>query len=231
MLLVSKKSIAIIPARGGSKRIPKKNIISFKGKPMIAWTIEAAIESDCFDRILVSTDDFEISEIAKFYGAECPFMRFEKIDDFSPVSKATISALNQASYYWNEQYYTVTQLMANCPLRNAKDIRKAHSTFFLKKREFQISCFKYGWTNPWWANTLDNNGVPKNLFPQKQNMRSQDLPDLYCPTGAIWIAIANLLKNEGSFYGCGYRFEPIEFKRAVDIDDYEDLKFAESITP
>lgn len=96
--LVNKKIIAVIPARGGSKRIPKKNIVNLNGKPMIAWTIEAALKSKYIDEVLVSTDDEEIAEIGKDYGAKVPFLRNANADDHSPISLATVRALKQ----WEE---------------------------------------------------------------------------------------------------------------------------------
>ena len=91
-----KKTICIIPARKNSKRIKNKNIIDFDGKPMIFWTIKAAIESDIFDRIVVSTDCTEIANFAKKHGIEVPFLREGLSDDFTPISDVTISALKQA---------------------------------------------------------------------------------------------------------------------------------------
>src|SRR5690606_40024071 len=120
-----KQRIAIIPARGGSKRIPHKNITEFCGKPMIAWTIQAAKDSGLFDRVLVSTDDQRIAEVSKTWGAEVPFLRASFADDHTPVSEATASALQQAMNHWQESYASVTQLMANCPLRTADDITQA----------------------------------------------------------------------------------------------------------
>lgn len=222
-------SIAIIPARGGSKRIPNKNIIDFQGKPMIAWTIEAARMSGCFDRILVSTDDQAIAKVSVEYGAEVPFLRGSHADDHSPVSEATATALQQAIDYWREDYSWAVQLMANCPLRSATDIKQAVERCSSRGREFQISCFKYGWMNPWWAATLDSDGQPKKLFPEAAKKRSQDLPDLYCPTGAIWIAKADKLLEQKTYYGQGHVFEPISWVSAVDIDDYDDLMFANSV--
>ena len=116
------ENIAIIPARGGSKRVPKKNILEFFGKPMIAWTIEAAIKSNTFTKVLVSTDCEEIAKISKNYGAEVPFLRKSYADDISPISLATHDALIQAEDFWSLKFDTVTQLMPNCPLRNDKDI-------------------------------------------------------------------------------------------------------------
>lgn len=226
--MVSKK-IAIIPARGGSKRIPSKNIIDFQGKPMIAWTIEAAKEAGCFDRILVSTDDNSIAEVAINYGAEVPFLRSGCADDYTPVSEATAAALSQAIDYWGEDYSCVVQLMANCPIRTATDIVRAIEKFSASDCDFQISCFKYGWMNPWWAVVLDADGHPQRLFPEAAGQRSQDLPELYCPTGAIWIAKAEKLLAHKTFYGPNHVFEPVSWVSAVDIDDYDDLSFAKSV--
>lgn len=220
------KRIAIIPARGGSKRIPHKNIMDFCGKPMIAWTIQAAKRSQLFDRILVSTDDPDIAEVSENWGAEVPFLRDSHADDFSPVSEATVSALKQAMSYWNESYASVTQLMANCPLRSDKEIKSAISQFEEQQRTFQISCFKYGWMNPWWAVKLDAVGRPERLFPDTADQRSQDLPELFCPTGAIWVARVEELLQANTFYGAGHVFEPMPWEGAVDIDDYDDLQFA-----
>ena len=128
--------------------------------------------------------------------------------------------------YWKENYTSVTQLMANC-LLEAEDIRHAMLQFEQHKRNFQISCFKYGWMNPWWAVKLDTKQHPERLFPETSSQRSQDLPDLYCPTGAIWIARTEEFLAAQTFYGTKHVFEPLSWKSAADIDDYDDLLFAE----
>jgi N-acylneuraminate cytidylyltransferase len=225
--IVNKKFIAIIPARGGSKRIPHKNIIDLNGKPMIAWSIEAALKSKYISEVLVSTDDKEIAKIAIDYGAKAPFLRDENADDYSPISSATIRSLQQWKNHGGSDFDIVIQLMANCPLRTAEDIDKAIENFILKGNKFQISCFKYGWMNPWWAHKIDDNGKGHPLFEEKQRMkRSQDLPDLYCPTGAIWIASISELFKSNTFYGEGYSFLSMPWVNAIDIDDYEDLEMA-----
>ncbi|OXL20545.1 acylneuraminate cytidylyltransferase family protein [Psychrobacter sp. DAB_AL32B] len=221
-----KRRIAIIPARGGSKRIPKKNITDFNGQPMIAWTIKAARESKLFDRILVSTDDSAIAEVSIRAGAEVPFLREDFADDYSTVSEATTFALQQAMEYWNEEYSVVVQLMANCPLRTSVDIQLLVAIFEAKKRTAQISCFEYGWMNPWWAATINDEGRPTQVFSETLTQRSQDLPKLYCPTGAIWISTVKALLAHQTFYSPDYTFEPISLKSAMDIDDYEDLEIA-----
>lgn len=227
--MVRKKTLAVIPARGGSKRIPKKNIIDFFGKPMIAWTIEAAMETGIFDRVIVSTDDSEIASVAKLYGAEVPFLRDKYFDDHSPVSLATITALNQLHHYEKETFETVVQLLPNCPLRTSKYITEAYEHFLKSGASFQISCFKFGWMNPWWAFKLDEQSRPIPLFPDKINKRSQDLPELFCPTGAVWIADVKALLAEGTFYGTGYQFYCMDWRAAIDIDDLDDLKIARAL--
>jgi len=224
-----KPRIAIIPARGGSKRIPQKNITDFHGKPMIAWTIKAALESGLFDRILVSTDDSLIAEVSRRAGAEVPFLRTGCADDYATVSEATIFALRQAMAHWQEQYQVVVQLMANCPLRTSKDIKSLVSVFETKQRSAQISCFEYGWMNPWWAATIDEVGRPAQIFSEALTQRSQDLPKLYCPTGAVWISTAQALLTHRTFYSPNHTFEPMSQKSAIDIDDYDDLKMAQAL--
>ena len=222
-------SIAIIPARGGSKRIPRKNVMPFRGRPMIGWTIEAALESGVFDTVLVSTDDAEIAEIARAEGAEVPFLRNVHADDHSPVSEAIITALQQAERHYGKSFSSVTQLMANCPLRRANEVRAAWAHFEKGTHQFQISAFEFGWMNPWWAARLGSDGQPHWLFPKTRLSRSQDLDLLYCPTGAIWIADARALTSARSFYGPGHVLCPMSWQAAIDIDDHYDLQMAEAL--
>lgn len=224
--MVKKEVVAIIPARGGSKRIPHKNIVEFCGKPMIAWTIEAALQSGIFDKVFVSTDDQSIADVAGQYGVSVPFLREESHDDHAPVSAATISALQQIERKLGEKYAHVVQLMPNCPLRGADHIKNAYSHFVSAQADYQISCFRFGWMNPWWSVTLDDTLHPKWLFPEIAALRSQDQPPLYCPTGAVWIAETEKLLQAGSFYGDGHIFWPMDWKAAVDIDNIEDLEMA-----
>lgn len=229
-----KKVLIIIPARGGSKRIPRKNIVDFNGKPMIAWTIEAAIKSDIvFDSskdIVVSTDNEEIADMSKAFGASVPFLRNKYNDDLSTISQATLYTIKEIENRCKREYDTVIQLMANCPLRSQVDIRKAYENFERTNAKFQISCFKYSWMNPWWACKLKEDQSPEFIFPEALKKRSQDLENLYCPTGAIWIADIKNLKEEKTFYGKNLKFFPMAWTSAVDIDDYDDLKMAKSIS-
>jgi len=150
------KHIAIVLARGRSKRLPGKNILDFHGKPMLAWTIEAALQSAQYKQVLVSTDDPEIAEIARSFGAQVPFLRNSGADDNTPSSEATLAALRQAEQHWGEQFDVVSQLMANCPLRDANDITAAIQNFINQGAESQICSFRFGWMNPWWAAKLES---------------------------------------------------------------------------
>lgn len=223
--------IAIIPARGGSKRIPKKNIVDFMGKPMIAWTIEAALNVASISKVLVSTDSEEIAAVAREYGAEVPFMRDACADDHSPVSDATALCLVQAEEYYDEKFDDVVQLMPNCPLRGAQQISDALDNYHRKSAIAQLSCVDFGWTNPWWALSLDNEYRPTPLFPKALVSRSQDLAKLYSPTGAIWIAKAQLLKEFRNFYMEGHIFFPMDWIAGADIDEPADLLTAKALFP
>lgn len=227
--MVTKGIIAIIPARGGSKRIPRKNIVDFCGKPMIAWTIEAALDSGLFDTVLVSTDDEEIASVARQFGADVPFLRTVHHEDTAQVSKATLTALDQLVAYTCREFGIVVQLMPNCPLRWAGDIRSAYDHFDESGASMQISCFQLGWINPWWALRLDESGHGTPLFPEARQKRSQELETLYCLSGAIWIARTAALRAAGDFYGPGHIYCPLDWKAAVDIDDQDDLEFAKAL--
>ncbi|MEX1189854.1 MAG: acylneuraminate cytidylyltransferase family protein [Bacteroidia bacterium] len=221
------KVIAIIPARGGSKRIPRKNIIPFMGKPLIAWTIEAAQKAGIFDRIIVSTDDPEIAEISVQLGAEVPQLRDLAADDHAPVSEATLHTLNQLESA-GDSFDVVVQLFAVCPLRTSATILDAFNHFNKENLDFLISCYKYTWMNPWWAVTLDKHQKPSWVFDNTKK-RSQDLPELYSPTGAIWIAKVKSLQLSKNFYGPEHIFWEMDWKQSVDIDNYEDLDLAEAL--
>lgn len=221
--------IAIIPARGGSTRIPRKNIIDFMGKPLIAWTIEAAIKTGLFDKIIISTEDPEIAEISKEWGAEVPFLRQTAYDNHSHVAEATLVTLLQIEENLNTTYKTVVQLFAVCPLRDEKHIVDAVRYYQENNIDFLLSSYEFNWMNPWWACKLNEKNIPERLFPDawpEARVRSQDLPKLFAPTGAIWIADACAFKKCKTFYGPEHVFWPMDWKCAVDIDNYEDLEVA-----
>jgi pseudaminic acid cytidylyltransferase len=219
--------LAVIPARAGSKRLPGKNIRCFFGKPIIAYTIAAARESKLFQQIVVSTDDAEIAAVARDFGGEVPFLRESTLaDDHTPVSSVSVDTLARLDSTGG-RFSAVAQLMPNCPLRTADDIRDSFQQFLATDAAAQISVTRFGWQNAWWALRRSDSYELKSLFPDAHRTRSQDLPALYCPTGVIWWAKAELLRRTGTFHVPGKTGWELPWQRAVDIDTEEDWKFAE----
>lgn len=218
--------IAVIPARGGSRRLPRKNIRVLDGTPLIAFSIRAAVDSAVFDRVIVSTDDAEIAAIARDYGAEIPFLRDSQLaDDFSPVSHVTIDALDRLQ----EECTAVAQLMPNCPFRTAADVRSSFVQFTEGTAGTQLSVTSYGWLNPWWAQEVHADSQLLPLFPTALVSRSQDLQKLVCPSGAIWWARPQILREHRTFYAPGYSGFELPWDRALDIDDEADWQMAEAV--
>ncbi|NMC36105.1 acylneuraminate cytidylyltransferase family protein [Candidatus Beckwithbacteria bacterium] len=226
--MVSK--VAIIPARKGSKRIPLKNIVNFHGKPLIAWTIGAALKSKVFDAVYVSTDSQKIANISEKYGAKVPFLRTKYTDDNSSVSSVIIDFLENLKKKKSKEFDVVFSLMPNCPLRTGQDIIRADKNCTAKKASFQLSCFEFGFMNPWWAFTLDKNCRPEYIHKSALKKRSQDLSKLFCPSGAIWIANIKALQKSKTFYGPNHIFYKLGWKNAIDIDSKEDLELAKSFS-
>jgi pseudaminic acid cytidylyltransferase len=221
--------LAVIPARGGSKRIPGKNLAHLHGQPMLAYTVRAAVDSGLFGRVVVSTDSEEIAAAAASFGAEVPFLREPDLsDDFVPVSAATVDALERVDPA-ADQIESVCQLMPNCPLRTAADVTASYEQFEATRASAQISVVRYGWQNPWWAFRRSDEFVLDPLYPEAHSTRSQDLPALFCPTGAVWWAHASALRSEGTFHIAGRTGWEISWQRGIDIDTKADLDLAHAL--
>ncbi|MCM3874393.1 MAG: acylneuraminate cytidylyltransferase family protein [Pyrinomonadaceae bacterium] len=224
-----RNQIAVIPARGGSKRVRGKNIRTMLGKPLIAYTIEAALTSGLFARVVVSTDSEEIAKIAERHGAEVPFLRdLVLADDDTPVSLATVDALNRLDPN-GEEYQNVAQLMANCPLRDSNDVCASFEQFVSTAAESQISVTRFGWQNPWWAMERTQSYELRPIFNQQVLRRSQDLPELLCPTGVIWWAKAEVLRREKTYHVPTRTGWEIPWQRGLDIDTEDDWAMAEML--
>lgn len=226
----SRRAVAIIPARMGSKRLPNKNLRLLHGKPLIAWTIEAALQSGCFDRIIVSTDATAIQEVATQYGADAPFLRPEHLandhaSSYSVLEHSLLWLQEQA----HETYEIVTLLQPTSPLRRTQDIQNAFALFKEKTPDFVISVTACE-HNPLWANTLPLDHVMDHfLNPAIEGMRSQDLPAYYRLNGAIYMGlIKSVLEYRGFSSSRGKAYAYImEPEHSVDIDHLIDFKFAE----
>jgi len=222
---MANKAIAIIPARGGSKRIPRKNIKDFHGKPLIAYSIEVAVKSKLFDKVMVTTDDKEIATIAKEYGADVPFLRPKKLsDDFT----GTQEVINHTLEYLkenNEVYDYACTIYATAPLLQKKYLIEgfkklkestAVNTFSATSMPFPIQrTFK-----------LNSEGRCEMFTPEHYMTRSQDLEEAYQDAGQFYW---KRLDRESSEIMFGEDSIPIILPRHLvqDIDTLEDWKRAE----
>lgn len=214
------KRVAIIPARGGSKRLPLKNIKEVDGHPLIGYTISETLRSGVFDTVVVSSDDPQILAIGAEYGAE-PLRRPAQLAaDESPLFPACEHLLDTERAQ-GRTYDQICLLMPNCPLRVAEDIRASLEAFETRELEFQISVTPYHWHYPFWALKETSDGG-EFFFGRDYLKRSQELPDVYCPTGAVWWAQVAPFLDAKNFYGPGYGLFQMAWERAVDIDDRDD---------
>jgi N-acylneuraminate cytidylyltransferase len=177
--------LAVIPARGGSKRIPRKNIKEFCGKPMIAWSIEAAIRSGCFDQVVVSTDDAEIADVARQYGASVPFMRpAELSDDYT----GTLPVIRHAIEWFNGQGQTVEQvccLYATAPFVCVEDIQRGLQILEETGSDYAFSVTSYAFPIQR-AIRITERGRIAMFNPEHFNTRSQDLEEAYHDAGQFY---------------------------------------------
>ena len=219
--------LAVIPARGGSKRVPGKNVRPLHGRPLIAHAIAAALESELFTRVVVSTDSQGIARVARQYGAEVPFLRpAELADDVTPVSAATADVLDRLDPD-GERFDVVCQLMANCPLTRAIEVIDSFRQFDATGTDAQVSVVRYGWQNPWWALRRSERFELDPLFPDQLLQRSQDLPELFCPTGAVWWARADVLRRARTFHVPHRTGWEMPWQRGIDIDTEDDWALVE----
>lgn len=217
--------LAVIPARGGSKRIPRKNIKVFCGKPMIAWSIEAALGSACFDEVVVSTDDEEIAEVARRYGALVPFMRpAELADDHT----GTIPVIRHAVEWFKQQAQPVESaccLYATAPFISSVDLRRGLDELQGSDCDYAFSVTSYAF--PIQRAIRIQNGRVEMFEPENFNTRSQDLEEAYHDAGQFYWGKAHAWINERPIFTP--RSLPIFLPRhqVQDIDTPEDWVRAE----
>lgn len=217
-------TLALIPARGGSKRLPRKNILPFAGRPMIGWTIEAARTSGVFDRVMVTTDDPQIAEVATDWGAEVLLRPAEVSDDKAGLIDVLHHAARHVSN-WPEQ---ICLPLGNCPLRTAQDLAESHAVFTRTAPPALLSVVEFGWTPPFRTLTSGPQGL-EFLFADWMTKKSQEYPPVVCPSGAIYWARRDALKDSTSLYLPGIQGFPIPWERGIDIDTAEDFRLAEGL--
>lgn len=220
------KTIAIITARGGSKRIPHKNIKEFCGKPIIAYSIEAAINSGCFDEVMVSTDDTEIAEIAKKYGAKVPFMRSEKTsDDFSTTSDVLMEVLQEYKIRGMEFDYHCC-IYPTAPFVTAEKLIEAMTIISNHGGDYVAPFARFS-VPPQWRCRICNDNEAEFIEPNTICIRSQDLEPMYYDPGQFYLYnTKKFLENKGQNLSNIIAIKVPEME-VQDIDTLDDWKMAE----
>jgi pseudaminic acid cytidylyltransferase len=220
-----KKAVAIITARGGSKRIPRKNIKSFNGKPIIAYSIDAALRSGIFDEVMVSTDDQEIAGVAKQYGAVVPFMRSAKAsDDYASTADVVREVLDSYAQE-GAQFEFFCCIYPTAPFVNADKLRSA----FQKMREegadsvLPITRFSF----PIWRSFKMEDGKVSYNWPEFAPKRSQDLPPAFHDCGQFYFLKTDVFLKTGKLVTENTLGLEIPETEVQDIDNEEDWKIAE----
>lgn len=219
------KNIAIIPARGGSKRIPRKNIKDFLGQPIIVYSIDAALKSQLFDEVMVSTDDEEIAEISQKYGAQTPFFRSDKnADDFATTFDVIEEVLLEYQKL-NRIFDNVCCIYPCAPFVSSSKLILAYQNLIQNNCDSVVPIVPFSF--PIQRSFILDKGNLKYSFPEFKNSRSQDLVQHYHDAGQFyWSRISNMLKNRSLVFGnSGYvEFNEMEVQ---DIDNEVDWKMAE----
>lgn len=218
--------LAIIPARGGSKRIPRKNIKLFSTKPMIAWSIEAALQSGCFDQVIVSTDDQEIAEVARRYGASVPFMRPAELSD---DHTGTIPVIQHAIQWFNDQGQSVEHaccLYATAPFVSPQDIRRGFAVLEQNGCDYTFSVTSYAFPIQR-AIRLNAEGRVEMFNPEQFNTRSQDLEEAFHDAGQFYWGKADAWLQARVIFSPDSVPVLLPRHRVQDIDTPEDWVRAE----
>jgi CMP-N,N'-diacetyllegionaminic acid synthase len=222
-MINNKTFLAIIPARGGSKRLPRKNLLNLYGKPLIAWTIDAALNSKYLDQIVVTSDDDEILSVAKQEKVQL----IKRPSDLATDTATTIDTLIHSIESQSEQYDYCILLQPTSPLRSNKHIDEAIELLIEKNADAVISVCQCE-HSPLWASTLPPDGSMDNFISDEiKNIRGQDLPVHYRLNGAIYIANVEELLKQKTFMlrnkSFAYRMDPAT---SVDIDSKIDYILA-----
>ncbi|KKO54971.1 acylneuraminate cytidylyltransferase family protein [Paenibacillus sp. DMB20] len=219
--------LAIIPARGGSKGVPRKNLRLVNGKPLIQYTIEAALGSCCIDEAAVSTDCPEIAAVSAQAGANVPFMRPAAL---AGDHSTTIDVLKHAVEFYEQELHIyfehIVLLQPTSPLRNSKDIEKAYG-IFLQNNADSLQSVSPAAQHPYLLRKFEDMQLKPYQAVEDERLRRQDLEELYVLNGAIYIVKKEILMNENSLVGrknCGYIMPR---SRSIDIDDELDLEVAQ----
>lgn len=220
-----KTYLAIVPARGGSKRLPRKNLLDLNGKPLVAWSIEAGLNSKYIDNIVVTSDDADILNIAEDYGVLSINRPIELSSDTATTFDAVEHAIKNIKYY---DY--IVLLQPTSPLRTEWHIDKAIEFLIHKEADAVVSVCEMD-HSPLWSSTLDDTlSMTEFLSKSVKNKRSQDLDSYYRINGAIYICdTKKLLKEKGFFIENGIYAFKMDRETSIDIDNEIDFQLADLI--
>lgn len=220
-------AVALIPARGGSKAIPGKNLMDLAGRPLIAWTIAAALACKRISRVVVSTDSREIAEVARHHGAEVPFMRPPELaGDHTPMLDVV---RHFASAIALEDEAAIILLQPTSPFRTTADIDSALDLYTRSGTRGLVSIVKSD-AHPDWMLRLDPRGRIVPLVPTVDKaIRRQDLVSTYRPNGALYICRATDIRAGHSWYGEDTIAYEMPRERSLDIDEHWDLEVARAV--
>ena len=221
------KNLAIIPARSGSKGLKDKNIKDLNGKPLIAYTIETALESKCFSTVMVSTDSSIYAEIAKAYGAEVPFLRSEKTASDTASSWDTVQEVLEGYSEIGKNFDTFCLLQPTSPLRTAQDIQNAYEIYYEKASLAVVSVCEAEHSPLWCGKLPDDNEFVDFISPESLKRR-QDSGKFYRLNGAIYIVNIKEFSTEINLYQKGSYAYIMSQKRSIDIDTEIDFRLAET---
>lgn len=222
----NKKFLAIIPARAGSKGIKDKNIININGKPLIAYSIEAALKSKYIDKVVVTTDGEKIAEVSKQYGAEVPFIRPNYLaSDNAKTIDTVMHCIDEVKKLDGDYDYMVL-LQPTQPMREAFHIDEAIELILEKDEEALVSVSKVK-DHPVLMRTIDENGYSKNLLNVSSTMRRQDFPAFYKVNGALYINKINANLNLETSLNDNKLTYVMDENYDVDIDEMLDVHIAE----
>lgn len=226
-----KTFLAIVPARGGSKGLPGKNIKKLCGKPLIAWSIEAGLKSNYIDEIMVTTDSKEIADIAKQYGANVPFLRPDYLASDTATSFDTIK--HAIDYYKNEKnkvFDYIVLLEPTSPLRKVYDIDNAIENLMNTSADAIVGICKTEDQNPAFLVNKDiNNFISGYEHKEMKVLRRQEIKDVYFFEGTIYISKTNILLDKKTFYHENTIGYIVPKFKSLEIDDMDDFIMLEAI--
>ena len=224
-----KKILTVIPARGGSKGIPRKNIVKINDRPLIDYTIQAALQVSRINHVIVSTEDEEIASISRGLGAEVPFMRPNHLAvDQAQSAPVVIDALYRMEEINNIKYDAVLMLQPTSPLRTSKHIEKALDLFFSQECDSVVSVVSVGGTHPFRMKRLVDDRLVNYIDQGFWDMRPrQELPPVYIRNGSIYLIERDVLINKGQMIGEKCLGMVMGDKESINIDTPLDLKLAE----